>query len=226
MATPHVAGAFALLRNVYNSATVDDISAALECTGVPVDRAGIVRPRIDVDARASSFATRRTRRGCSSSTDSRKRNRGRRSFGAFSVSGGRYRSNRTPDWKISSIANCNENLAIEARMKHVEPDPERTWNGGIFFKAQLNPTTKTFSGYFAGYNDFGGGQVFINRLHQLRPESPERRMGVQPLRREAAHRHEHLPYAEGGKRGRPPPRLPGRPARLQRARPDVSAWER
>ena len=29
----------------------------------------------------------------------------------------------------------------------------------------MNPTAKTFSGYFAGYNDFGGGQIFLNRLH-------------------------------------------------------------
>ncbi|HET6375352.1 MAG TPA: S8 family serine peptidase, partial [Methylocella sp.] len=50
MAAPHVTGAFALLRNVKEQSTVDDIAAALECTGVPVTRAGITKPRIDVNA--------------------------------------------------------------------------------------------------------------------------------------------------------------------------------
>ena len=164
MATPHVAGAFALLRKIHPGATVDDNSAALECTGVPVDRAIIIRPRIDVEA-ARLFLL-------DPPNKTRVFEFGRLTdaqawtpfFGAFSVSNGLYRSNRTPGGKISSTANCNENLAIAARFKYVEAD-DRSWNAGIFFKAQLNPTAKTFSGYFAGYNDFGGSQIFLNRLH-------------------------------------------------------------
>lgn len=40
MATPHVAGAFALLRQAMPTATVADILGALQCTGTPVTRAG------------------------------------------------------------------------------------------------------------------------------------------------------------------------------------------
>jgi subtilisin family serine protease len=50
MATPHVAGAFALLRGADPSATVDQIETALESTGRLVSRAGIAKPRIQVDA--------------------------------------------------------------------------------------------------------------------------------------------------------------------------------
>ena len=51
MATPHVAGAFALLKAAQPTATVADIETALESTGVPVTESpsGLVKPRIQVD---------------------------------------------------------------------------------------------------------------------------------------------------------------------------------
>jgi subtilisin family serine protease len=49
MATPHVAGAFAVLRQADPWASVSDLKSALETTGVPLARSGFVRPRIDVD---------------------------------------------------------------------------------------------------------------------------------------------------------------------------------
>lgn len=48
MAAPHVAGAFAIMKQGKPGASVSGILAALSCTGRPVARAGIVRPRIDV----------------------------------------------------------------------------------------------------------------------------------------------------------------------------------
>ena len=52
MATPHVAGAFALLKAAFPAASVDEIESALEFTGVQITdtRNGITRPRIQVDA--------------------------------------------------------------------------------------------------------------------------------------------------------------------------------
>lgn len=50
MAAPHVAGAFALLKQARPSATIEDILNALECTGKPVARAGVPKPRIDLVA--------------------------------------------------------------------------------------------------------------------------------------------------------------------------------
>jgi len=52
MATPHVAGAFALLRQVHPGATVEDIENALIATGTPINDGrsnNIVKPRIRVD---------------------------------------------------------------------------------------------------------------------------------------------------------------------------------
>lgn len=52
MATPHVAGAFAVLKAAFPAASVDEIEAALEFTGVQITdtRNGVTRPRIQVDA--------------------------------------------------------------------------------------------------------------------------------------------------------------------------------
>ena len=56
MATPHAAGAFALLRSAHPAASVDDILNALKATGKPVvdTRNAVLKPRIQVDA-ASDF---------------------------------------------------------------------------------------------------------------------------------------------------------------------------
>ena len=48
MATPHVAGAWAILKQAKSTASVSEILEALACTGVPVSRAGTTKPRIDV----------------------------------------------------------------------------------------------------------------------------------------------------------------------------------
>ncbi|MEO0565322.1 MAG: S8 family serine peptidase, partial [Chloroflexota bacterium] len=55
MATPHVAGAFAALRQLYPTATVTQIETALESTGVNISSAGTTKPRIDMDAACASL---------------------------------------------------------------------------------------------------------------------------------------------------------------------------
>jgi subtilisin family serine protease len=58
MASPHVAGAFAVLHQADPTASVSTLKLALESTGVPVtdDRNGLVRPRIQVDDAVRSRA--------------------------------------------------------------------------------------------------------------------------------------------------------------------------
>jgi subtilisin family serine protease len=58
MASPHVAGAFAVLHQADPTASVSTLKVALESTGVPVTdgRNGLLRPRIEVDAAVRSRA--------------------------------------------------------------------------------------------------------------------------------------------------------------------------
>lgn len=165
MATPHVTGAFALLRDVYVGATVDDISAALECTGVPVERAGVTRPRIDVNKARLFLLNPPNAQRIFTFDAVQEVAPWTALLGNLAWAPGLLRATAAPGWKIRSIANCNENLEVEATMQRINPDPNVGWNSGIFFKAQLHPTEKFFSGYFAGYNSRNGGEVFLNRLH-------------------------------------------------------------
>ena len=50
MAAPHVAGAFALLKQAKPSASIEDILNALECTGKPIARGNVPKPRINLVA--------------------------------------------------------------------------------------------------------------------------------------------------------------------------------
>ncbi|TYR36404.1 S8 family serine peptidase, partial [Mesorhizobium microcysteis] len=50
MASPHVAGAFATLRQAFPNATVDQIENALKSTGTGISSAGVTKPRINVNS--------------------------------------------------------------------------------------------------------------------------------------------------------------------------------
>jgi subtilisin family serine protease len=53
MATPHVAGAFAQLREAYPTATVDELEQALRCMGAPVTRSGTTGTFWRINVRAA-----------------------------------------------------------------------------------------------------------------------------------------------------------------------------
>jgi serine protease len=58
MAAPHVAGAFAVLRQAKPSASVTEILSAFQSTGVPItdSRNNVIKPRIDVKAAFEALA--------------------------------------------------------------------------------------------------------------------------------------------------------------------------
>ncbi|MCI0467543.1 MAG: S8/S53 family peptidase [Beijerinckiaceae bacterium] len=154
-ATPHVTGAFALLRDVKGGSTVDDISAALECTGVPVTRAGITERRIDVEAARlyllnppnaiSAF-------NFSAAAQAAKWTPFIGSWGVNTAAPGTYRvAPVTAGWKFSTIDNCNENVTVVSRLKRTWPAGQRS-NAGVAFKAQLSAANNTIHGYMAVIN--------------------------------------------------------------------------
>jgi subtilisin family serine protease len=148
MATPHVAGAFALLRDVRTNATVEDISAALECTGVPVTRVGVTERRINV-AQAKAYLLNPPR--AAKSFQFNDPNDGSAWFphiGGWAIFSGHLQADpSTNGWKIATTTACNEGLNIAAKIG------KSTNAGGVIgvlFKAQF--TGFIVGGYLAGFN--------------------------------------------------------------------------
>jgi hypothetical protein len=157
MAAPHATGAYALLRDVNGSATVDDISAALECTGVNVTRAGVTEKRINV-AQAKAYLLNPPR--SSSSFNFSAGSQGQQWFahiGGWEIENGHLHIFEVnAGWKVATTSNCNEGVNISSRM--IKP-----YNGiasgvnGILFKAQFVGGTALVGGYLAFYNRAANG---------------------------------------------------------------------
>lgn len=156
MATPHVAGAFALLRDVKDGSTVDDIAAALECTGSPVARAGIVKPRIAlVQARSYLLHPPSAMQDYTFTTDAPG---WVQNFGGWTVSGDLLHINETTaGYKVATVGNCNEGENIIATgLGRFGPTSGGGNIAGLIFKMQFASFTN-LSGYFAGFNTNGTG---------------------------------------------------------------------
>jgi len=166
MAAPHVAGAFALLRNVKPTATVDEMLQALTCSGKTVDQRFVTggatieldpqRPRIDMLGAYNHLAKPldvirswpfSSAAGLTDWAPMR---------GTWALQSGTYA--QTPiatGWVGSQVANCNTKLQVTARLRRVDPQPDplgQHYNSGIFIKTTANYTDETVSGYWLAYN--------------------------------------------------------------------------
>jgi len=171
MATPHVTGAWALLKDVRSLSTVDDISAALECTGVAVTRAGITERRIDVNAARAYLLAPPNATVSNTFSAAAEAAQWTPFIGTWSIAGGVYQpSTATSGWKLSTRPNCNENVTITSRLRRIWGASQMA-NAGIVFKTQLSTTNRTMSGYMAAINrDLGSDTAFnvvLWRFHQL-----------------------------------------------------------
>jgi subtilisin family serine protease len=161
MAAPHVAGAFAMLREAKPAATVDEILNSLTCTGKTVDRpqgqpAGVViddpRPRIEVfgayDKLLRPAGTQRSWTFSSALegldwTPLR---------GTWSVAGGVFRPAPIAGVVATAHADCHNARDITVRQRRVIADPYYSWLGsGIFVNAEVDYTFGEVSGYQLNY---------------------------------------------------------------------------
>jgi subtilisin family serine protease len=161
MAAAHVAGAFALLRDVYGKSTIDDIAAALECTGPLVTRSGIAKPRIDVlaakdyllnpPATVLDFSFDAGAPGWISNVGNWKAFGGYLSIGNFQAG-----------YKVASVATCNEGQDITAANVHRAGTTNLTDPQGILFKAQFaaaSGQSTILSGYAAVFSRSGAASI-------------------------------------------------------------------
>jgi subtilisin family serine protease len=157
MATPHVAGAYALLRDVHAGASVDDLSAALECTGTNVTRAAVTEKRINL-AQARNYLLNPPR--AKTAFNFSNGTQGQQWFGhigGWTVSNGHLQiSEVAAGWKVVTTANCNEGVTISSRMIQ-QYVGNATGVNGILFKSQFVGGTALVGGYLAFYNRANNG---------------------------------------------------------------------
>lgn len=164
MATPHVAGAWALLKQSKPTATVSEILRALACTGKDVKRDNITKPRIDVLAANKVLKRPRNQQswnfGTQAQVDDWEHELGRwvlRS-GTMSVNG-----SGPTIWLAATSPFCSSSLSVTSRVRRIDDDSSFNWNSGLFLFSKIDAETN-MSGMWFAYNKSGGGQAVIWRV--------------------------------------------------------------
>jgi hypothetical protein len=184
-AAPHVAGAFALLRQAKPTAGVKEILDALICSGkivewpegqTPANR--IAKPRIDL---LGAYNFLRSSPSVKTRTWTFNNVADALDFtpfvGEWSVQNGFLAPKLKPvpdDLFATSVANCHRSLDITARMRWIYPAATPTVNYGnhcsvLWFKTKLDYAGRRFSGYRTSFcTDFAnpaqGSSSGITRL--------------------------------------------------------------
>ena len=169
MAAPHVAGAWALLKNEKPDASIDEIHRALACTGISngamATRARLPRPRINVSA-ARRFLL-----------DDSGRNDGRvwdfahpaqlenqwEQWGEWEHIGRRITASgdQEGNWKGVLSPFCGSTLSVNARIRVSDDDDAgRYWNSGLRLSVNQDEDGNASHLWFA-VNEFDGGQAVI-----------------------------------------------------------------
>ncbi|MDR4306376.1 S8 family serine peptidase [Chelatococcus sambhunathii] len=146
-ATPHVSGAFAILRDAVPGASVAEIQRALECTGKAVEAAGIRKRRINVPD-ALEVLTSGTNRPKVFDFDEKSDAKAWKPLpgSTWKVAGGAYVpvfSDTNYSLATSFTPNCNSDLDLRVDLKGMGN------NQGVYIyvKTQIDKTGKLFSGY-------------------------------------------------------------------------------
>lgn len=158
MASPHVAGAFGLLRTSVPKLSVTEVVSALDCTGKTVARAKLAKPRIDVfDAyrrmRPPSSAAVWTFSSVDDGTDWTSFNQ------PFDITSGYLRQwPVTAGWAAAAVPNCNASFDLTAQIKRI--DSAGYYVNGFMVKAFLNYSNNTISGYALFYGNDGSAAMY------------------------------------------------------------------
>ena len=145
MATPHVAGAFALLKAARPDATVDQIERALKCTGVQVARNNMPKPRISVLDAYKRFINPQTRM-IFNFNQPIVVDRWNDILGNWTHESDRMRviAARNQAWYLTQAPFCANNIQVTAEMQRTYPD-DSTQYGGIILSSAASDDG-TFSG--------------------------------------------------------------------------------
>ncbi|MEQ9261382.1 MAG: S8 family serine peptidase [Roseovarius sp.] len=151
MATPHVAGAFALLLDAKMNATPHQIERALECTGVPVTRDSLPKPRISM-----LEAYRALKNPDQKKVFTFRNWQQVRQWDDFSgrwihrVNKMRVSATEASTWYVSQSPFCANDIVVAAKLKRQDPDTSFYWNSGILISSQGDENGQ-FSGLMFAY---------------------------------------------------------------------------
>jgi hypothetical protein len=169
-AAPHVAGAFALLRQAKPGATVPEMLSALTCTGKPVFRAGMSRPRINVLKAERELITADTAERFDFKSPS-ELEAWTQVLGSWIVAGGQLTATAWPssgtlrgEWVMASHRYCSASFKVDVFIDGMNASSIPNTANGLLLASNISVDGPTVSatGLFFGHNQIG--QVFVERF--------------------------------------------------------------
>ncbi|MCB1395376.1 MAG: S8 family serine peptidase [Rhodobacteraceae bacterium] len=163
MASPHVAGTWAVLRQAHPDATVAEILEALACTGTLVARNNLPLPRINVFAAHQYLDSPIASRTWTFRND-RQVGQWQQHLGVWFRPAGqnllRVLGSQPQAWNAATSPFCSRNLRVDATVRRVDPDQDTNWNSGMVLFATIDDTTNVRGMWFA-FNKMEGGNAVI-----------------------------------------------------------------
>jgi len=163
MAAPHVAGAWAALRESHPNATVAEILEALTCTGTLVARNNLPLPRVNLNDARQYLDSPIARRTWTFRND-RQLRQWTQHLGVWFRPAGenvmRVLANQAQVWYAATSPFCSRNLRVDATVQRIDPDDSTNWNSGMVLFATIDDTTNVRGMWFA-YNKMDGGNAVI-----------------------------------------------------------------
>ena len=167
-ATPHVSGAFAVLRSAVPGAQVAQIERALECTGKPVEDDKVSKRRIDV-AVALEVLTSGTNKPKVFAFEKAADTKAWKPAapGKWKVAGGSYVPVFAPadyDETRTFTPNCNSDLDVVIDLKGAGEGQEFS----VMLKTQIDGADERFSGYSFAFHSYKNSAGSWTTLHAFR----------------------------------------------------------
>lgn len=142
MASPHIAGAFALLKSAMPNATPHEIERALKCTGVQIARDSTPRPRISIKTAYDYLKNPDTQKNISfnSSTDL---SEWTEILGSWFRAGNKLSVRATTGqfWYVAQTPFCANDIRVTAEMTRADPG-EECYNSGILLSSNASSNAK------------------------------------------------------------------------------------
>lgn len=161
MATPHVAGAWAVLRQAKPDASVDEVLRALVCTGELVERNNLPLPRINLLA-ARNFLENPVISRRWGFVNDRQFRQWEQHLGNWRRVGNQMRvvNNQPQRWYAATSPFCARDVRVDATVRRIDPDSLTNWNSGLFLFSNIDEG-KNMSGMWFAFNKTGDGRAVI-----------------------------------------------------------------